>query len=126
MSVKMPCTVNDMTIKKNMGLQIKMKSNCEIGTDFECWQSSAQHQSVTFPSWSNESELLELMPYFTVWSRQETIHRDKQKGSRDKEEERGGRENKAATSSSGGWREPSLLVKEELFHPAITESLSPH
>lgn len=41
-------------------------------------------------------------------------------------EEREGMKNKAVTFSSGGWREPSLLVKAELFHPAITESLSPH
>lgn len=38
-----------------------------------------------------------------------------------KDESRG-----TVTFSSGGWREPNLLVKEELFHPAITESLSPH
>lgn len=46
---------------------------------------------------------------------------EKKKRERNEEQSRG-----VVTFSSGGWREPSLLVKEELFHPAITESLSPH
>lgn len=39
---------------------------------------------------------------------------------------KGGMKNKVATFSPAGRREANLPVKEELLHPAITESLSPH
>lgn len=122
MSVKMPCAVNDMTIKswvykEKWSWTVKLEQTLNVGSLQRCTSL-----------WPYPYDLMNLNYVFYRWSWQETIHRnkhDKQKGSRDKEE-REGRKNKAATSSSGGWREPSLLVKEELFHPAITESLSPH
>lgn len=56
----------------------------------------------------------------TKWAKRE------QETGEERKEERNEQSRGVVTFSSGGWREPSLLVKEELFHPAITQSLSPH
>lgn len=51
---------------------------------------------------------------------------NKKRNKLDKDNEGRGMKNKVATFSPAGRREANLPVKEELLHPAITESLSPH
>ena len=109
-------------LKQKHGRKHKMKSKPCLNFTSLQWPVP----SVTQSKW------LKLMPY-NVWSdkcrvtktnkkeRSRKKRRKKKREERNEEQRRG-----AVTFSSGGWRAPSLLVKEELFHPAITESLSPH
>lgn len=105
--------------------RLKQKHDCKHEMKLKpCLNSTGLQWAV--PS-VTRSKWLKLM-YYNVWSGRVTKTNKKgEKEKKKKREERSeGQSRGAVTFSSGGWRAPSLLVKEELFHPAITESLSPH
>lgn len=105
--------------------RLKQKHDCKHEMKLKpCLNSTGLQWAV--PS-VTRSKWLKLT-YHNVWSGRVTKTNKKgEKEKKKKREERSEEQSRGAvTFSSGGWRAPSLLVKEELFHPAITESLSPH